>query len=106
MSDRSINHSNHSSAHSELPALGSRAAFPFPAPLDKAGLCFMCWIEGGAECDLEARWDHGAIQAGYSGQAGYNVLWRDVVGAGGEGEAIKTMRFSGSSQRKRNLCSY
>lgn len=51
------------------------------------------------------RWDNGAVQAGYSGQAGCNVLWRDVVGAGGEGEVIEAVGFSRSSQSKKNVCS-
>lgn len=98
---RQINHSNHSSAHSELPALGSRAAFPFPAPLDKAGFCFMCWIEGGPNVIWKPRWDNGAAQAGYLGQARCNVLWKDVVGAGGEGEVIEAMGFPGILRVKR-----
>lgn len=35
---RHTNRSSHSSAHAGLPALGSRAGFPFPVLLDKAGL--------------------------------------------------------------------
>lgn len=84
MSDRSI------TLITALPILSSQLwdqgqPSPSQPPLDKAGLCFMCWIEGGPNRIWKQRWDNGAAQA-YSGFAGYTVPWREVVGAGGEGE--------------------
>lgn len=73
---RQINHSNHSSIHSEHPALGSRAAFPISALLDKGGLYFMCWVKGRWNVIWKQRRDNGAEQAGPWGQAGHMVSWR------------------------------
>lgn len=84
---RHINQSNHSSAHSGLPVLGSRAACHLPALEDKAGLYFMCWVKGGMECNLEIWMEQGKSTGGLSGQPDRG-LWchgGDVAGwAGGE----------------------
>ena len=64
---RHINQSNHSSAHSGLPVLGSGAAYPLPALEGKAWLYFMCWVKGGMECNLEIWMEQGKSTGGLSG---------------------------------------
>ena len=97
---RHINHSNHSSAHSGLPALGSRAGFPFPALLDKAGLCFTCWVKGGWNVIWKSRWDSGAAQVGYRGRLGPLRRGEGLAGQG-EGRYLKLWNYLGVLRIKR-----
>lgn len=68
---RPINHSNHSSVHSQHSALGSKATLPFPALLHKAGLYFYVPGKRKREYDLEAELGQWAAQEGSHGPAGY-----------------------------------